>query len=108
MKHSTEIINQSENGRLIYCKTCENFQLDYKVAQFTLTNKQLAYLIECIDNLMNKYKNVDLHQIPKLLIPTLVRKQYLNLTYSELIELNKLVTGEKSTTESLTYKFSIN
>lgn len=108
MEHQTITIRNSENGRLIYCKTCENYQLDYKIVQLTLTVQQLDNLVEHIGILLEKYENLSFHEIPQLIIPTLTRKQHLVLTYLELIALNQLLTGQKTKVEGLAYNFSVN
>lgn len=108
MSHSTKVLNKSENGRLIYCNACNDFQLDYKVAQFSLTGEQLESLINCINVLVTEYECVEIQNIPEIRIPTLTRKQHLGLTYSELLELNELVTGKEASLISLMYSFSVN
>lgn len=108
MCHSTKVLNLSENGKLVYCYSCEDFQIEYKVIQFSLSKLQLNYLIHHSNELLVWCKNVESYNVPKVSIPILVQKQFLNLTFAELIEFNQLITGEKATVESLTSNFSVN
>ena len=92
---SSNIINETENGLLFSCNSCQLIHLEFKNLNFNFTKKQLSSFDKYLNNLnADSFENIN-HHSPfkrKIVIPTSEDGFNFLLNKEELTELKSLIS----------------
>lgn len=108
MKHSAKqaIINQSPNGIVFTCTSCNKIHIEFKNLNFNFTAKQYDYFVQYFNNLQIEIweeKNENTLYRRKIIVPIGHHSFNIMLHRLEVIELRQLLNQYQSETKMSEY-----
>lgn len=94
MNHKTEVLNQTKNGYLVFCKTCTIYHLTFGYFYFELTENEFKSFRRYINEINVKFWEAEFSGCKmkrKIPVPTQHPNLYLMLNPADLEELKKLL-----------------
>lgn len=96
-REEEEIINQTINGKVYRCTTCNKIHVDYKNLSFTFNKPEYQNFSQYMKKLDGEYwaqKNEEHSGNRKIMIPINHQNLILNFSMAEIVELKDLLASQ--------------